>query len=151
MMVIRPVRRVDREEWGRMRSRLYANLDPDEFDDWFDVADQGGTHLVGVTVLVADRGGGSLCGFVEIGSRTYAEGCESTPVAFLEGWYVDPDVRRSGVGRSLIRAAEDWALAHGYSEMASDTELGNDVSLNAHLALGYEEVERQICFRKRLS
>ena len=104
-----------------------------------------------MAVLVADRGDGSLCGFVEIGSRTYAEGCESTPVAFLEGWYVDPDVRRTGVGSALIRAAEAWAVAHGYSEMASDTELENDVSLSAHLALGYEEVERQICFRKRLS
>ena len=73
------------------------------------------------------------------------------PVAFLEGWYVDSDVRRTGVGTELIRAAEAWAVAHGYDEMASDTELENDVSLNAHLALGYEEVERQICFRKRLS
>jgi len=68
-----------------MRSRLYPNLDPCEIDDWFDVADEGGTHLVGVAVFVADRGDGTLCGFVEIGSRTYAEGCESTPVAFLEG------------------------------------------------------------------
>ena len=134
-----------------MRSQLYPNLDPHEIDDWFDVADQGGTHLVGVAVLVAERGDGSLCGFVEIGSRTYAEGCKSTPVAFLEGWYVDPDVRRTGIGSALIHAAEAWAVAHGYSEMASDTELANDVSLSAHLALGYEEVERQICFRKRLS
>ena len=133
-----------------MRSQLYANLDPHEIDDWFEVADRGGTHLVGVAVLVADRGDGSLCGFVEIGSRTYAEGCESTPVAFLEGWYVDADVRRTGIGSALIRAAEAWAVAHGYSELASDTELDNDVSLRAHLALGYEEVERQICFRKRL-
>jgi len=133
-----------------MRSRLYPNLDPHEIDDWFDVADQGGTHLVGVAVLVAERTDGSLCGFVEIGSRTYAEGCESTPVAFLEGWYVDPDVRRQGIGADLVRAAETWAVENGYSEMASDTELDNDISLRAHLALGYEEVERQICFRKRL-
>lgn len=132
-----------------MRSRLYSDLDPGEIDDWFEAA-QSGTHLVGVAVLVADRGGGSLAGFVEIGSRTYAEGCLSSPVAFLEGWYVDPDVRRSGVGRRLVEAAENWARAHGYAEMASDTELENQISLRAHLSLGYEEVERQICFRKRL-
>lgn len=150
-MKIRPVQKDDREDWARMRNELYPDLDPHEIDDWFDVADQGGTHLVGVAVLVAVRSDGSLGGFVEIGSRTYAEGCESTPVAYLEGWYVDPDVRRSGVGGALVRAAESWALAQGYSEMASDTELDNEVSLGAHLALGYEEVERQICFRKRLS
>ena len=134
-----------------MRSRLYPNLDPCEIDEWFDVADEGGTHPVGAAVFVADRGDRALCGFVEIGSRTYAEGCESTPVAFLEGWYVDSDVRRTGVGTELICAAEARAVAHGYSEMTSDTELENDISLDAHLALGYEEVERQICFRKRLS
>lgn len=133
-----------------MRHCLYPDLDSQEIDQWFDAAESGGTHLVGVAVLVADRGQGRLAGFVEIGSRTYAEGCESSPVAFIEGWYVDPDFRRMGLGRRLIAAAEAWAKEHGYSEMASDTELENDISLQAHAALGYEEVERQICFRKQL-
>lgn len=149
-MEVRPVKRDDRNEWARMRARLYPDLAPHEIDDWFEVAEQGGTHLVGVAVFVADRGDGSLAGFVEIGSRNYAEGCETTPVAFLEGWYVDPDVRWTGLGSRLVQAAETWAVAHGYSEMASDTELDNEISLQAHLSLGYEEVERQICFRKRL-
>ncbi len=133
-----------------MRDRLFSNPDPREIDDWFAATENGGTHPVGVAVLVADRGDSALAGFVEIGSRNYAEGCETTPVAYLEGWYVDPDVRRTGLGRRLVQAAETWALTHGYSEIASDTELENKISLQAHLALGYEEVERQICFRKRL-
>ena len=134
-----------------MRSALYSHPDASEIDDWFAATQDGGTHLVGVAVFVADRGNGALAGFVEIGSRTYAEGCTSTPVAFLEGWYVDPDVRHKGLGRRLVWAAESWALEHGYSEMASDTELENALSVKAHAALGYEEVERQICFRKRLA
>ena len=133
-----------------MRARLFSNPDPQEIDDWFDAADSGGTSRVGVAVIVADRGDGSLAGFVEIGSRNYAEGCETTPVAYLEGWYVDSDVRRTGLGTNLLKAAESWALAHGFSEIASDTELDNDVSLQAHTRLGFEEVERQICFKKRL-
>jgi len=149
-MNIRPVKTSDREEWGRMRASLYPDADPAEIDDWFAAADNGGTHTVGVAVLVADRGNGKLAGFVEIGSRNYAEACETTPVAFLEGWYVDTDIRQTGLGRRLVYAAEAWAVENGYSEMASDTELENEVSLRAHLALGYEEVERQICFRKRL-
>ena len=149
-MEIRPVQRSDKDEWGRMRASLYPDLDPLEIEGWFAAADQGGAHLVGVAVLVADRGDGKLAGFVEIGSRDYAEGCETTPVAFLEGWYVDPDMRRTGLGRRLVRAAESWAVSHGYREIASDTELENTISLKAHLALGYDEVERQICFRKQL-
>ena len=105
---------------------------------------------MGVAVIVADRGDGSLAGFVEIGSRSYAEGCETTPVAYLEGWYVDPDVRRTGMGASLLKTAQTWALRHGFSEIASNAELGNEASLQAHLALGFQEAERQICFKKRL-
>ena len=133
-----------------MRKALYSHPDIAEIDDWFDAADSGGTHLVGVAVLVADRGDGCLAGFVEVGSRNFADGCDSTPVAYLEGWYVDPDVRRTGLGASLLRSAEHWALKNSFSEMASDTELDNEISLQVHLASGFEEVERQICFRKRL-
>jgi len=149
-MDIRTVKQSDRMEWIRMRARLYSNPNPQEIDDWFDAAESGGTPQVGVAVIVADRGDGSLAGFVEIGTRNYAEGCGTSPVAYLEGWYVDPDIRRSGLGTRLLLAAESWALTNGFSEMASDAELGNDVSLQAHLASGFEEVERQICFKKRL-
>ena len=133
-----------------MRERLYSNPDPEEIDDWFDAAKSGRTPLVGIEVLVADRGDGLLAGFVEIGSRNYAEGCETSPVAYLEGWYVDPDARRAGLGTKLVEAAEAWALMNGFAEIASDTELDNGISLQAHLALGFEEVERQICFKKSL-
>lgn len=133
-----------------MRAKLFSSPDSQEIDDWFDAAEIGGTSRVGVAVIVADRGDGSLAGFVEIGSRNYAEGCETTPVAYVEGWYVDPDARRNGLGAQLLKATEAWALEHGFSEIASDTELGNDVSRQVHIALGFEEVERQICFKKRL-
>ena len=149
-MEIRPVRRDDRDEWRRMRVSLYTDPDVEEIDGWFDAADEGGTHVVGVAVFVADRGDGTLAGFVEIGSRNYAEGCESSPVAYLEGWYVDPDTRRAGLGKRLVQTAESWARANGYSEIGSDVELENEISLQAHRALGYQEIERQICFRKLL-
>ena len=149
-MKIRPAERSDRDEWGRMRAKLFSSPDPQEIDDWFDAAEDGGTPRVGVAVIVADRGDGSLAGFVEIGSRNYAEGCESSPVAYGEGLYVDPDVRRTGLGASLLKATETWAAEQGFSEIASDTELDNDVSRRAHVAFGFEEVERQICFKKLL-
>lgn len=146
----RPVEPRDRDEWLRMRTTLYRDSTAAEVDAWFENADRGGTVDVGVAVLVVDRGDGRLAGFVEIGLRSYAEGCTSSPVAFLEGWYVDPDVRRQGVGRRLVEAAESWARKRGLAEIASDTELENAASLAAHVALGYREVERQICFLKAL-
>ncbi|MDJ0711871.1 MAG: GNAT family N-acetyltransferase [Woeseiaceae bacterium] len=149
-MKIRAVERRDRAEWARMRSELYSNPDSREIDDWYAAASNGGTTVVGVAVLVADSGDGTLAGFVEIGSRPYGEGCETSPVAYLEGWYVDSEYRRQGLGTQLVEAAEEWARSEGFREMASDTELDNEISLAAHTELGYEEVERQICFRKSL-
>ena len=76
-------------------------------------------------VFIAEREDGSVAGFVEVGSRPYADGCETSPVGYIEAWYVDPDVRRSGYGRGLLKAAENWARSRGYHEMASDALLDN--------------------------
>ena len=100
--------------------------------------------------FVADRGDGTLGGFVEAGLRKYADGCDTSPVGYIEGWYVDADLREQGIGRALIQAAEAWAIDRGCTEMGSDTWIENVVSYRAHLALGYEEAERLIHFRKRL-
>ena len=101
-------------------------------------------------VFVVDRGDGSLAGFVEAGSRPYAEGCDTSPVGYIEAWYIDDDLRRQGYGRALLDAAEDWARQQGYREMASDALLDNEASHRAHEAAGYDEVERIVTFRKLL-
>jgi len=146
-VIIRRVVRRDRAEWLRMRDRLWPGSRRDhelEIDRFF--TGGGGD----VAVFVAMRSDGRLGGFVEASPRPYAEGCSTSPVGYVEGWWVDPDLRRTGVGRRLIAAAEAWARARGLVEMASDAELVNEPSHAAHRALGYREVERLVCFRKRL-
>lgn len=141
---IRPVRREDTTIWRDMRARLYGE-DPSllpEIEEHF-----AGSGQI-PAAFVADCG--ELVGFAELGIRNYAEGCETSPVAYLEGLYVEEAHRRSGVGRALVAAAERWAKEHGFTEMASDALIENDTSLTAHTAYGFEEVERIICFRKSL-
>lgn len=104
-----------------------------------------------VAVFVAARASGTLAGFLEASIRAVADGCETRRVGYIEGWYVDPDIRRQGVGKGLVRHAETWARGKRTKEMGSDCLLENDMSLRAHLALGYEERERLIHFRKWLS
>ncbi len=104
-----------------------------------------------IACFVAERVEGGLGGFLEASLRAYANGCDTGPVGYIEGWYVDADLRQQGIGGDLVRAAEQWAIAQGCTEMGSDCLIDNEVSLRAHLALGYNETERVICFCKKLS
>ena len=85
-----------------------------------------------------------------MGQRDYAEGCETSPVGYIEGWYVDADLRELGWGKKLVMAGEDWARKQALREVASDTWLDNETSIQAHIALGYSEVERAVHFNKKL-
>lgn len=102
-----------------------------------------------LTVFVADDAG-TVVGFIEVGIRTPADGCQNSPAPFVEGWYVQPDRRRGGIGRALMLAAEEWSRAQGYTELGSNTEDYNRLSRDAHAALGFEEVETLVMFRKPL-
>ena len=145
-VVIRRVSRKDHPEWLRMRALLWPQADPKQLGDELDALLENPM----TPVFVAERIGGGLCGLLEAGTRPYADGCDTSPVGYIEGWYVDEDLRGTGIGRALVSEAEDWARDRGLHEMASDTELTNDVGLKAHLALGYKEIERAIRFAKRL-
>jgi aminoglycoside 6'-N-acetyltransferase I len=141
-MKVRPYAPGDRRGYQRMREALWPDCSDADNDSWFARDD--------ATTFLATRDDGSLCGFVEVGSRPYAEGCESSPVGYVEGWWVAPDMRCQGVGRALLHAAEDWARSRGYTEMGSDALIDNSGSHAAHGRCGYSEVERLVMFRKSL-
>ena len=146
-MVVRTVKESDKAEWIRMRTALWPEAPDDhpvEIDQYFAVRRDD------LATFVVDRTGGGLCGFLEAGTRLYAEGCMSSPVGYIEGWWVDSDCRRQGMGAELVAAAETWARGRGLTEMASDAALSNSISQDAHRALGYSEAHRIICFRKNL-
>lgn len=144
-LTVRRARRYDRTELLRMRCCLWPDSEEPEVDDLLDRPDSLGV------VLVAERPSGLLAGFAEIGLRGYAEGCTSSPVAYLEGIWVDPDSRRSGVGASLVRETERWALGRGLTELASDCEFHDRNSQGFHVSVGFEEVRRVVCFRRVLA
>jgi aminoglycoside 6'-N-acetyltransferase I len=149
---VRPGEPLDREQLSLMRLALWPDLSVDEDRQELDAALSGkpmGT--MPLTILVAETGDGDLVGFVEVGLRSHADGCDtSVPVGFVEGWFVSELHRRKGVGAKLLAAAEDWARGHGCIEMASDTWLDNDESQRVHEALGFEAVDRCVHYRKAL-
>ena len=143
---IRPAQADDKREWLRMRLALW----PDNSMEAAHAEMDGYLADPSTPVFVAVRENGNLGGFLEGGLRKYAEGCDSSPVAYLEGWFVDEDLRQQGVGGLLVKAMEVWAREQGCTEIGSDTWLDNETSIQAHFALGYEESERLVHFRKTL-
>ena len=144
-MHIREVAPGDATEWAWRRAELWSEDHEREIAEFF-----AGSRAACEMVYVIDRGNGRIGGFIELSTRSYAEGCTTSPVAYVEGWYVDADLRRSGVGRKLMEAAESWGREGGHSELASDCGIENEVSFLAHTAIGFEETDRIICFRKEL-
>ena len=146
-MTIRMVREEDFEQWLAMRVELWPETAENQhrLEMAMMTSDQGK-----YAVFVCEDRRGRLAGFTEVSLREYAEGCDSSPVGYLEGWYVVRDSRGQGVGKALEEASEDWARFFGCTEMASDTDLGNDISEYAHLRLGFEVAARLVAFRKDL-
>ena len=146
-MKIRAATPSDRAEWARLRRALWPDChgaratlemreqlsDPKKFG-----------------VLVLDRGGGKLGAFIELALRDGVDGAAREVTGYVEGWFVDPDLRRKNWGCKLIAAGERWAKARGMVELASDTELWNKAGAAAHKAVGFRETERLVLFLKKL-
>lgn len=69
---------------------------------------------------------------------------------FLRALWVDERYRHQGIGSAIIREVERIARQKGCAVFSSDCEPDNFGSLKFHLAMGFEEANRIICFRKAL-
>lgn len=144
---VRPLVAGDLTEWLRLRMLLWdESTEDDQKSEMVGIIEHTDSQLV----VVAEVGSGRLAGFLEASIRSYVEDCETENVGYLEGWYVEPEFRQLGIGKELVRYAEQWARKRGCTEMASDAEIDNTVSLHAHLKLGYKETSRLVHLRKEL-
>lgn len=143
---IREALRKDKTAWLRMRRALWP-VCPEE-KHALEIDQVLGSDGV---VFVAENEDGRLIGFAEMSLRhDHVDGATISPVPYLEGWFVDASFRNQGVGRALIGEVERWAIARGYTELASDAELENTHSIRLHRLLGFHEVDRNVTFLKRL-
>jgi aminoglycoside 6'-N-acetyltransferase I len=135
----------DRSAWAEMRTALWpeesAQEHARELDDMLE-RDRALGFIAEVDGVPA--------GFAELAIRDYANGCVSRPVPFLEGIFVREESRRRGVGARLVAYAEQFAMARGFTEIGSDTEIANIASHAAHRGWGFVETERVVYFRKVL-
>lgn len=147
VFTIRALDESDLGEWLRLRLLLWdESSEDDQKEEMVDIIEHADSQLV----VVADLGNGRLAGFLEASIRSYVEDCDTDHVGYLEGWYVEEGFRQMGIGGSLVSYAESWAREKGCTEMASDAEIDNFVSLEAHTRLGYAETSRLVHLRKEL-
>ncbi|MQB37945.1 GNAT family N-acetyltransferase [Agrobacterium tumefaciens] len=134
-----------RDDWCLLRHRLWPDTTPDEHRaELQDVSDAGAGFIV------HDPAGAAI-GFAEVSlRRDYVNGCDTSPVAFLEGIYVEETFRRQGVAAALVVEVTRWAISQGVTELASDADIANVDSHRMHAALGFEETEWVVYFRKLL-
>ena len=145
-MIVRAVADADHPAWAAMRTKLWPEADPRELE----------SELAGLfaldppyVVYIAEDAGRQI-GFIELWVRSYAEGGPPEPSAYVEGLWVDPDHRRSGVATALLSEGEAWARRKGFKWLGSDAELANRDSHAWHRAAGFRTVERLVVFGKPL-
>lgn len=140
----------DAQTWAKLRHRLWPHASYRELLVEARAFAATGEMPIVAAAFLAENERNATVGFIELAIRAFADGCESKPVPHIEGWYVEPDARRCGYGRALMGRAEAWARERGFSELASDTEIDNAISLEAHATCGFTETERLVKLRKAL-
>ena len=146
--MISACRTIEQPGWLSLRQQLWPHCTREEH--LAEMAEFLAARKRFAQFMEYDAAGGPL-GLIEISLRTdYVNGTESSPVAFLEGIFVVPGARRSGVARRLVAEAEHWAKFMGCREFASDSQIENASSHAMHSALGFVETERVVFFKKPL-
>lgn len=145
---IRVVKAQDKKQWLWMRMELWPNVSKEMHEKEISamLADKN------FVIFVARETDEKLLGFIEVSIREdILKGCIRRQIGYIEGLYVDPKARGSGIGRLLVEAGERWAFEHGIKDIATDTGIDNKESQKAYIALGYREVDRLILYRKKLT
>src|SRR5262245_51834998 len=102
IFTIRGMTASDSDAWIDMRTRLWPGDSP------FELAHGIEAILAGHDAwgFIAETIEGKPAAFAELSIRKYANGCQSTPVPFLEAIFVRPEFRRRGAGARLIAHIE---------------------------------------------
>jgi len=146
-MIIREVNINDIDAWSEMRTALWPDTDDNHLSEITQYFNGQSIDIVQAYIAEFD---GHIIGFIELNLRNFAEGSLNSKVPYIEGWYIKPEYQGKGFGKQLMLYAEKWAISKGFSELASDTEVTNEKSINMHKHMGFMETERIVCFLKKI-
>ena len=142
--MIKKAEKADSSVLAELALNMWQDHTPGELRDEFEALTEADDSVCFIKYVGEKPVGFAQCQL----RRDYVEGTETSPVGYLEGIFVLEEHRLRGYAKELLCRCEKWAKEKHCSEFASDCELGNDSSLRFHMAMGFEEANRIICFKK---
>lgn len=150
-----------------LRKKMLKEATTDDIDSWIDLRTKLWPHCTKqesrsecLKIIESERAtcfvsystsdGNKGIGFIEVSTRDYSDGCDSSPVGYIEGIFVSEANRKKGLGQKLIKKSYRWFLSKGCSEVGSDALIDNENSISFHKHIGFEEVERHVVFKKQI-
>jgi len=134
------------DEYLAMAQDLWNDYSQQELMDLHDAASEDRQ----VTFLAVNQQG--YLGFIIVSIRQdYVEGATYAPTGYLEGIYVKPGYRKTGLARKLYDKGESWLVARGCTEIGSDTWTWNKASQAFHLAIGFSEEDILVHYIKKIN
>lgn len=96
------------------------------------------------TILVAERQG-KVVGWIslQVVERFYLD-----PFVDISGFVVDKDHRNQGIGKELIRAAEDWVKGKGYKLLRLKTNVTRKDAHRFYENNGFRKTKEQFTYTK---
>ena len=137
----------DFEALFKMSRKLWKDFEESELKSLLkETVDQGKYKI-----LMAKLADGQNVGFSMFSIRTdYVEGAKKSPTGYLEGIYVMPEHRKSGVAKEFLQIGEKWCKQKGCIQIGSDTWLNDRESRAFHKKMGFWEEEEIVHFLKNI-
>lgn len=134
-------------QWVHLRKQLWPEDGAEKhLNDGLEILDA--EHLSSFLLLNDEQ---YVIAFADASIRhDYVNGCQHSPVVYLEGIFVLPQWRLKKCAKKLVHAVEKWGKASGCKELASDAELENIASHKMHQKLGFKITEKVVFFQKNI-
>ncbi|NJO12418.1 MAG: GNAT family N-acetyltransferase [Gammaproteobacteria bacterium] len=117
-LIIRHVTVHDSHAWQRLREALWpGDQHAAEIAAFFT-----GSLAEPTAVLVAEALSNSIVAVVELSLRSDLPGTHGARTGYIEGLYVVPQHRNTGLTQRLLQAAKQWAREQHCTRFASDRE-----------------------------
>jgi GNAT superfamily N-acetyltransferase len=144
MTEIRPIRAADAPRLAGLLAQLGYPSDVDAVASRLAGILNSATQQVLVAVPADDS---RLDGYIGVERRLTLVEDERVEIT---GLVVDSAARRSGIGRTLVKAAEQWALQHGLHTVVVRSNVLRPESHPFYEGIGYQRTKTSHTYRKEV-